>query len=107
VGLGLMVSPHPSYPPLEMAEFGVRVITNRFANKNLSGRTKNIVSMADARPTALAKALAEACDAFDAGAIERDTRPAFLGTDDEFPFWKELIGRMSVKTDQRVLELVK
>ncbi len=107
VGLGLMVSPHPSYPPLEMAEFGVRVITNRFANKNLSGRTKNIVSMADARPTALAKALADACDAFDAGAIERDTRPAFLGTDDEFPFWEELIGRMSVKSDRRVLEPAK
>jgi hypothetical protein len=28
IGLSLMVSPHPSYPPLEMAEFSVRVITN-------------------------------------------------------------------------------
>jgi hypothetical protein len=107
VGLALMVSPHPSYPPLEMAEFGVRVITNRFANKDLSGRTKNIVSMADARPTALAKALADACDAFEAGAIERDTRPAFLGTEDEFPFWKDLMRRMSVTTDQRIDQLAK
>lgn len=28
VGLSLMCSPHPSYPPLEMAHFGVRTITN-------------------------------------------------------------------------------
>jgi O-antigen biosynthesis protein len=98
VGLSLMVSPHPSYPPLEMAEFGVRVVTNRFANKDLSERTSNIVSISDARPATLAKALADACDAFEAGAIERDVRPAFLGTDDEFPFRKDLAERMSVTT---------
>ncbi len=35
-GLSLMISPHPSYPPLEMAAFGVRVTTNKFAGKDLS-----------------------------------------------------------------------
>lgn len=34
-GISLMVSPHPSYPPLEMASFGVKTITNRFYNKDL------------------------------------------------------------------------
>jgi O-antigen biosynthesis protein len=35
IGVSLMLSPHPSYPPLEMALHGVRVITNRFENKQL------------------------------------------------------------------------
>lgn len=33
VGLGLMLSPHTSYPPLEMAACGATVVTNTFANK--------------------------------------------------------------------------
>lgn len=42
VGLSLMESPHPSYPPLEMAIFGVKVITNDYEPKNLSIRNENI-----------------------------------------------------------------
>jgi hypothetical protein len=33
VGLSLMLSPHTSYPPLEMAACGASVVTNTFANK--------------------------------------------------------------------------
>jgi O-antigen biosynthesis protein len=33
VGLSLMLSPHTSYPPLEMAACGATVVTNTFANK--------------------------------------------------------------------------
>ena len=40
-----MESPHPSYPPLEMAIFGVNVITNDYESKNLSIRNKNIVNI--------------------------------------------------------------
>jgi hypothetical protein len=36
VGVSLMASPHPSYPPLEMATCGAYTITNDFANKRLS-----------------------------------------------------------------------
>src|SRR5690606_30111304 len=43
VGVSLMCSPHPSYPPLEMAHFGMKVITNRFANKDLASHHGNIV----------------------------------------------------------------
>lgn len=34
VGLSLMLSPHTSYPPLEMAACGASVVTNTFANKS-------------------------------------------------------------------------
>lgn len=45
IGISLMVSPHPSYPPLEMSTFGIRVITNTFANKNLQNFNSNIISL--------------------------------------------------------------
>jgi hypothetical protein len=66
VGISLMSSPHPSYPPLEMAHFGVRTITNAFANKDLSSAHANILSLRDVRPAALADAIGRECDAFDA-----------------------------------------
>lgn len=86
VGLSLMVSPHPSYPPLEMAEFHVRVVTNRFANKDLSIRSPYIRSLVDARPQALAAALADACDSYEETIAIPDPPSAFLSTEDEFPF---------------------
>ncbi len=45
VGLSLMLSPHPSHPPLEMAASGVRVVTNSFSNKNLCGLSENLISV--------------------------------------------------------------
>lgn len=45
IGISLMASPHPSYPPLEMATFGIKVITNCFFNKDISDFNKNIVSL--------------------------------------------------------------
>lgn len=44
IGLSLMVSPHPSYPPLEMAEAGLLVLTNTYANKDLSLLHENLRS---------------------------------------------------------------
>jgi hypothetical protein len=89
VGLSLMVSPHPSYPPLEMAEFGVRVVTNTFANKDLSARSKNILSVSDARPSSLADALIEACEAHEKG-VPLSFESAFLGSEDEFSFSEQI-----------------
>ncbi|MDR3515064.1 MAG: hypothetical protein P4M00_04550 [Azospirillaceae bacterium] len=86
VGISLMVSPHPSYPPLEMAEFGIRVVTNGFANKDLSTRSPMINSLIDTTPKALAAALIESCDAFRDTPFVADMPSAFLGNDDEFPF---------------------
>lgn len=45
VGISLMISPHPSYPPLEMSTFGMKVITNNYANKDISDFNSNIISL--------------------------------------------------------------
>jgi hypothetical protein len=93
VGLSLMASPHPSYPPLEMAHFGVRTITNRYANKDLATSHPNILSIGDLNPDTIADALAGACDAFEAqpaaGWRARTLRPSFLN-DQPFPFLDQL-----------------
>jgi O-antigen biosynthesis protein len=66
VGLSLMASPHPSYPPLEMAHFGVLTITNTYANKDLSRKHDNIASIADVGAETISGALAAACARFEA-----------------------------------------
>lgn len=43
-GISLMYTPHPSYPPLDLAAIGVPVLTNRFGLKtDLSSYSKNIL----------------------------------------------------------------
>lgn len=61
VGISLMVSPHPSYPPLEMSTFGVKVITNTYGNKDLSSFNENMVSLSNCSSDALAEKLFELC----------------------------------------------
>lgn len=82
VGLSLMASPHPSYPPLEMAHFGAITITNSFTCKNLSGWHQNIVSLDRASPQEIAAALARACRAFEedpeVGLRGKTLKPAYL-----------------------------
>lgn len=101
VGFSLMVSPHPSYPPLEMAEFGAKVITNGFANKNLSARAENIISVDDVRPENLAKVLIDACEAHYARPEAVISHSAFLGRQAEFPFSEELASRLLNQTKLR------
>ncbi len=44
LGLSLMYTPHPSYPPLDLAASGSIAVTNRYANKqNLDTYSKNIL----------------------------------------------------------------
>lgn len=44
LALSLMYTPHPSYPPLDMAASGAVVVTNSFGNKqDLSGYSTNIL----------------------------------------------------------------
>ena len=63
-GISLMASPHPSYPPLEMSVFGVKVITNTYANKNLASFNDNIVSVDCASPGNIARELKKICDGY-------------------------------------------
>jgi hypothetical protein len=82
VGVSLMSSPHPSYPPLEMAHFGIRTVTNRYANKDLGKVHDNIFSVPDIDGSTIADALAQACRAYeaapDAGWGAASHMPAFL-----------------------------
>jgi hypothetical protein len=60
IGLSLMLSPHPSYPPLEMAAFGLKVVTNRFGPKDLSVYGSAIEAVDALTPEQLAAAIARA-----------------------------------------------
>ncbi len=98
VGLSLMISPHPSYPPLDMAHLGMLVATNRFAAKDLSTWHQNIRSLATLSAEGIAVALRDLTDAFetDPGAGDRGgpLRPDFLADSPLFPFAEELAERL-------------
>jgi hypothetical protein len=93
VGISLMASPHPSYPPLEMAHFGIRTLTNRYFCKDLAAAHDNIVSLLDISPGAIADALVLACDQFEAsprsGWEGKSHLPGYLDGD-HFPFLERL-----------------
>ncbi|WP_460030962.1 rhamnosyltransferase WsaF family glycosyltransferase [Megalodesulfovibrio paquesii] len=56
-GVAMMATPHPSYPPLEMAAFGLEVLTNRFPGKDLSASHPHITSVELPSGPAIAAAL--------------------------------------------------
>lgn len=86
VGLSLMASPHPSYPPLEMSHFGALTVTNSFPSKNLSNWHENIISVDRFDPSHLAAALTEACKRFEhdaeCGLRGKSLKPGYLQTYD-------------------------
>lgn len=89
VGISLMSSPHPSYPPLEMAHFGVITLTNGYFCKDLSLSHDNIRSLDDIAPQTIAAALEAACAQFEeapeAGWSAQSHIPGYLDTG-PFPF---------------------
>ena len=89
-GISLMVSPHPSYPPLEMAVFDVKVITNSFRNKNISSFSENIISMENAMPSAIARQMQSICDGYHTIVKHCRTDEAYVKGTDPFPFINEL-----------------
>jgi hypothetical protein len=94
IGVSLMISPHPSYPPLEMAHLGMRVITNRFGPKDLSTWHENIHSLERVSVEGIAAALSAEAAAFDedpaAGDRARSLRADYLDDGAAFPFAAEL-----------------
>jgi len=64
-GISLMVSPHPSYPPLEMATFGIKTITNSYANKDLTAFSDNVISLNTCSPKDIASILCKICESYD------------------------------------------
>ena len=75
IGIGLMLSPHPSYPPLEMAAFGMRVLTNRFEGKALGEQHPNIHDLLEPTPQAIAAGLTELVSRFELSAGQRWSDP--------------------------------
>jgi len=94
VGLSLMISPHPSYPPLEMAHLGMLVLTNRFDGKDLATWHTNIASLVEDSGDEIGRELAALCRRFELDPLagERGTtlRPDYIGHDRQFPFTSEL-----------------
>ena len=90
IGISLMVSPHPSFPPLEMAHFGLMTITNRFANKDLSLLHDNFISIDDVRPESIADQLVTLCRRFESdptsGYRGESRMPHYLDDTPAFPF---------------------
>jgi hypothetical protein len=94
IGVSLMVSPHPSYPPLEMAHLGMLVLTNSFGAKDLSTWHTSIRSVADVSAETLAGELSALCRRFEAdpevGAKGRSARLDFTSDEPQFPFAGEV-----------------
>jgi hypothetical protein len=65
IGLALMISPHPSYPPLDMAAFGLRTLTNDFGTKRLGQDHPNIIGLSNLSPEFIATQLAALTADFD------------------------------------------
>jgi GT2 family glycosyltransferase len=82
-GVSLMVSPHPSYPPLEMASFGVKTITNCYDSKDLTAFSNNIISLRSCAPRDIAAELTSICNAY-AGSGIIQTSEAYLNSEHTF-----------------------
>lgn len=95
VGISLMASPHPSYPPLEMAIFGLQVITNSYECKDLSRNHPNIWSLSLPDPTELSQTLGLAV----ASAQEHGSKPqeARLPSNMSPKSWRENIRKLRIK----------
>jgi hypothetical protein len=95
VGLALMSTPHPSYPPLDLAAAGAVAVTNRFGNKrDLSGYSPNILCAdLDDIAGALTAGVELALDHeqrrrnFAGNRMHRDWRVAFADVIDHYRGW--------------------
>lgn len=90
-GISLMSSPHPSYPPLEMSEFGVKVITNTYANKDLSVFNDNIISVQNVSPDNIAEQLNIICSQFDDTYVLKVLNPEYVTNDNVFSFIEDIV----------------
>jgi glycosyltransferase involved in cell wall biosynthesis len=97
--LSLMLSPHPSYPPLEAASCGAITVTNSFQSKSrdlLNSVSKNIV-VVDAGPRNIAEGLATAKNRLgDIAARERNSVLGLPGT------WSESFASAVTEISERL-----
>jgi O-antigen biosynthesis protein len=101
--LSLMLSPHPSYPPLEMAACGKRVITNTCSVKTqhrLSSISTNIIAV-EPNIEAISTAIQHEAALINAGIIAGDVNGAI-----RMPAtWRESLGAVTADLKLRLNEL--
>lgn len=90
-GISLMSSPHPSYPPLEMSVFGVKVITNTYANKDLASFNANIISLKDISAVNIARELEKQCDKYKEVYHLKITNPDYVNNEAVFEFAETIL----------------
>jgi O-antigen biosynthesis protein len=102
IGVSFMVSPHPSYPPLEMAHSGLLTLTNSYANKNLSKFHENVTSLQMLSPNAIAEALLILTNRFvtdsTVGLRGKSYMPHYTDSSYQFPFLDDLIAAFMSKS---------
>lgn len=99
VGVSLMASPHPSYPPLEMAHIGMRTVTNSYLDKDWTGYHPLITPIHSISDQAIAVAVTEACLRHD---DPRDAAPnPDYVRDEAYPFISELAARLAEEITAR------
>lgn len=85
IGISLMSSPHPSYPPLEMAAADIITITNQFVDKDLSHFSNYMISLEALTFEKLANAIDEAIKLFESGSLNANTiDQSFYDTSNQF-----------------------
>lgn len=90
-GVSLMSSPHPSYPPLEMSVFGVKVITNTYANKDLATFNENIISVDNVSPDNISDKLLQICKKYDEKYVMKPTNEEYVCNKNVFSFINSII----------------
>lgn len=78
VGLSLMISPHPSYPPLEMAAFGMQVVSSSYGTKKQGSLHPHILAADPLTPQQIAATIRQAAEnAFKSNNAETESTPAW------------------------------
>lgn len=94
-GISLMSSPHPSYPPLEMSQFGIKVITNNYANKDLSIFNDNIISVNNVSPMNIGKTLEKLCNQYEPNYEIKILNNEYVENDNIFNFIDDIINELN------------
>lgn len=90
VGISLMISPHPSYPPLEMSTFGMKVITNSYGNKNISDFNNNIMSLDIINPLSISSKLLNVNSGFEVKILNNTENDSYIDNKEMFGFVKSI-----------------
>ena len=61
IGLSLMLSPHPSYPPLEMSLFHLKTITNNYDKKNFKDFHPMLTAVDEITPERISDEIIRSC----------------------------------------------